>query len=199
MQLTSIGSSIRDATHLSRISPKWKCLKLCNLELVIKVRWPDKFSPGPDPHGEPGLGVIKLGLRLAQAVLHPAGLGRLVVDIPEVSQHISNIKFMILSWPGQFAGGIRGLGGAVEVKSVAVSIVGATPAYLRGLVRQGWNVIQCDLGKCGIKTSRAWNHKFGLIDPNDWFPKLYVPSKYLLLLGKITSYLIMDSSQFILY
>ena len=35
MQLTSIGSSIRDATHLSRISPKWKCLKLCNLELVI--------------------------------------------------------------------------------------------------------------------------------------------------------------------
>ena len=48
--------------------------------------------------------------------------------------------------------------------------------------------LMCDLWKCGIKTSRAWNHKFGLIDPNDWFPKLYVPSKYLLLLSKITSY-----------
>ena len=54
-----------------------------------KTPRPDKFSPGPDPHGEPGLGVIKLGLRLAQAVLHPAGLGRLVIYVPEFQKNPS--------------------------------------------------------------------------------------------------------------
>ena len=56
-------------------------------------------------------------------------------------------------WPCEFAGRIWGSGGAVEVKSVSIGVIRATPANLWWLVGQSWNVSEVwDQTQSGLKS-----------------------------------------------